>query len=114
MKILRRAGILILLSFGLMVLVNESQPAAGEEYVEAYCSRYCHSYGCLHFQMNKAESEFVNGLNDIYVANIHWLKHNPLGLSYVEMNILIYVILFPILFLLLCWGLFRKRRRKHA
>ncbi|WNJ18318.1 hypothetical protein [Pontibacter sp. G13] len=46
-------------------------------------------------------------LQTLYVQNIEWLKRNPLGISYQEMNLLVYVVLGPLMLLLLIWGMIR-------
>ena len=46
----------------------------------------------------------------LYEKNIALLKENKLGLTYKEINLLIYVVVFPILSGVMLWGVLRKSR----
>ncbi|MEO0471599.1 MAG: hypothetical protein AAF206_18360 [Bacteroidota bacterium] len=84
---------------------------------EAKCSRFCHDRYCPHWKdstQSVKSGSFYDLAQQAYDTNILWLRHNGLGLSYAEMNILVYLILFPILSLLLLWGLIRKRHGQTA
>lgn len=103
---------LILFCVFVMVAVNEFCGKSDADYYPMSCSRYCHNNPCTHFQnrLNRENALFVDAYQIAYGENIQWLKDNPLGLSYRDMNILIYVILYPIMVLVLVWGIIRKRR----
>jgi len=107
---------IIALPFLVMVIVNESMSTPKWEYTETKCSRYCHNKGCSH-TIDKYNSDDLTEtqvkMARLYNANIVWLKKNPLGLSYQAMNILLYVIVFPLLLYLLLWGLVRPLKRIH-
>lgn len=96
----------ILLPFLFMVGINECSPSPTHAYDNVDCSRYCHDKGCPHASSFREDHP---QLSSYYVANIQWLKNNPLGMSYQAINLLIYVILAPLFMLLLFWGLIRKR-----
>lgn len=89
--------------------VNEFSRAPSHQYEASHCTRACHDKGCKHYR-KRVETKAVSGrLTKLYVANIRWLKQNPLGLSYQAMNLLLYVFISPLLILLLIWGLIRKK-----
>ncbi len=97
-----------LLLAGLMVLINESSSAPHHRYDPGRCTRYCHDHECQHVA---ADSEVAALLADAYQQHILWLRHNPLGLSYQAMNLLVYLLLIPVLFLGLLWGIIRPKNR---
>ena len=100
----------IVLPILFIVGINETHAPLPHSYASDRCTWHCHDKGCSHFLANQAQQVFPAGFYRLYTSNIQWLKDNPLHLSYREMNILVYVILFPILLLGLLWGLFRKRK----
>ncbi|MEL6588463.1 MAG: hypothetical protein AAFQ87_24355 [Bacteroidota bacterium] len=102
--------ILMILSPVLCIVgVNEFSRTPSHQYEASHCTRYCHDKGCKHYRQ-RVETEVISGnLTKLYVANIRWLKQNPLGLSYQAMNLLLYVFIAPLLILLLIWGLIRER-----
>lgn len=93
-----------------MWLVNSLSAAPTSEHVAEYCTRSCHNKGCVHFAEKYGYGKQNAMLPQIYAMNIKWLRDNPLGLSYYEMNLLIYVIIWPILVAMLIYGLARKRK----
>lgn len=100
-----------LLPFVVVIIVNETSMKPSTAVNEAYCTRICHNRGCLHFnkkRLNKNNSGFVARHYGSYKRNIDWLKNNPFSLSYVEINLLLYVILFPVVSVLLLWRLIKK------
>ncbi len=103
---------ILLLPIVLMVWVNAVGGSPSHERQEQRCTRYCHDKGCVHHkrQLDSESSNWTLFLHELYQQNIQLLKHNPFGLGYAEMNILIYVILFPLIISLLSWGLIRKRK----
>ena len=105
MKIPYYLLLLLLIPVLTIVVTNELSPAPTTTYQEGKCTRYCHNKACLHTEENR----LTNGLSSIYQGNIHWLKYNPVGIDYEEMNIVVYVLLYPLLVIVLLWGLIRKR-----
>ena len=100
----RKWIILLFLPIVLAVIVNETSPAPSHDFQAEQCTRYCHDHGCKHLSPDSKQS----WVGKLYIANINWLKHNPAGLSYQTINVLLYVILAPILIILLFWGVMRK------
>jgi len=96
---------LILFSLAVIITVNETSPLPTRELSQKNCTRHCHDKGCIHYQ----EEEVSPFLLSVYKQNIYWLKQNPFGLSYKEMNLLLYVIIAPFLIIVLLWGLIRKK-----
>ena len=94
-------GVALLLLTG--IIVNETARKPSDKFEKEYCTRACHNHGCKHIEWNNKT------ILKMYSANIRWLKHNPLGISYKEMNVLLYVVLVPLLILLLIWNLMRKQ-----
>ncbi len=99
-------ALLLLTPIILMIMVNETSPAPSSQLDQSACTRYCHNHGCPHGTLSGWQAK-------VYAANINWLKANPFGLSYQQMNLLLYVILFPLMIVFALWSLIRKRR-KHA
>jgi hypothetical protein len=99
------------LSFLLMVIVNETSGPSSIEYRKDKCTRYCHNNTCPHTldKYRNHSTPFIISLEKIYYENIHWLKNNGIGLSYKEMNLLLYVGLAPLITGLLFWGAMRKQ-----
>lgn len=90
-------------------MVNEFSPKPTFEFNEDTCTRFCHNKGCKHYHNKNKDNLSSSILFELYKKNISWLKKKPFGLSYQEMNLLIYVILGPILIIFLLWGIIRKR-----
>lgn len=99
---------IFLTPFLLMIGVNTFSPTPTDQAIAAYCTRACHTYGCAHYPEAAPAGSFKKMVKEVYVQNILWLRHNPLGISYQEMNILVYVVISPVLFILLIWGVIRK------
>lgn len=92
----------------IMILVNENMPKVSASYNSSQCSRACHDSHCLHFEKKLKDASYdaiPKRYFGVYQKTMYWLKHNPFGLSYVEMNMLVYVILFPLCFVILLWKL---------
>jgi len=106
--------IIISTPFLLMVIVNENAVAPTFDFRETTCTRYCHNHACPHTMLEEGVVAGNGVLAQVYNANIKWLKNNPFGMSYQEVNLAIYVIGFPGLMAFLLWGLIRKRRRDFA
>ena len=102
---------LILLPFLMMVIVNKVNQVPSDEFSETQCSRYCHNVACKHAN-EKFETEKQMGriIHSFYKKNIALLKENKLGLTYKEINLLIYVFAFPALSGIMLWGVLRKSR----
>ncbi len=110
MKRIHLLGMATLLPIVVIGLVNVFNEIPTVELKENECTRYCHNVECPHF-LAETKSQTVNPLlQDLYRQNIEWLRNNPFGISYVEMNIVTYMITLPVLILLLIWGLVRKDR----
>ena len=103
-------GFLIGLPFLIMVAVNTLSPAPTHDQHHDRCTRYCHDHPCPHTLQKYGETAMTGWKGELYQANINWLKTNPFGLSYTEVNLLIYVILLPGCMALLLWGAIRKRK----
>ena len=99
---------LVLFTLGSAILVNSFSAKPSFEYNKEQCTRYCHNKGCVHFQNSISNETKGSTIVSLYWANIRWLKNNPLGLSYQQMNLFFYVFVTPLLVIVLLWGLFRK------
>ncbi|MEO1450525.1 MAG: hypothetical protein AAFV07_13435 [Bacteroidota bacterium] len=86
-----------------------SSPDPVNKLISARCTRYCHTVECPHVKPALARAGLPRQLWKRYTEQINWLAQNPLGLSYRDMNLLYYVIGYPVVLLLLGWGLLRKR-----
>ena len=106
--------LLIGLTITIMVIVNVTSSSPTDQYIKERCTRYCHNKGCPHFRKNfstyQDESPFFRSLHQLYWANIKALKQNGLGLTYQEVNLLLYVVIFPCVTVLLTWGALRKQK----
>ncbi len=97
--------------FLVLVAVNEAMGPSHHRYDPARCTRYCHDHGCPHVQQrydfkNDTAARFAK---QVYDANIRALGRG--GVSYANMNLLVYVVLFPLLVSLLLLGALWPRRR---
>jgi hypothetical protein len=113
-KLIRKNILILLLAcfpFILMVLVNETSEPYTFEYRKDKCTRYCHNHSCPHttekYKNNKSST--FSAFEKIYTGNIGWLKNNGMGLSYKEINLLLYAGLTPLIMTLLLWGALRKQ-----
>ena len=96
--------ILLFIGAGLvMIIINETAPKPTTVFQVERCTRYCHNHPCRHV------SEIAPTIQKLYKANIIWLKNNPLGVSYKFMNLIVYVLTYPLLIIGLSWLAFRKR-----
>ena len=104
--------LLLLTPFSIMVIVNETSNPPIDNFDQGQCTRYCHNIICKHTK-EKYEANnnvIINKLESIYFSNISWLRNNNLGLSYKEINLLIYVFGIPLMMILLLWGAIRKKK----
>lgn len=102
---------IVSIPFFIVIIVNETSSTTNTS-IKNYCTRACHNKGCTHFnkkRLNKKQNTFVTKHYNTYKNNIIWLKNNPFGLSYVQINLLLYVIVFPIASLYLLWRLLKPR-----
>jgi len=105
----------ILLCAPLLVIFGVNEFAASEpthRYLPTQCTRYCHDNGCPHAarKYEHSKSSMVGWARKIYTGNMRLLRGNSLGMHYSHINILIYVILFPLLFAILLWGAIKKSK----
>ncbi len=104
--------ILITLPFLIMVLVNEltNVPKKTNKYFPEHCTWYCHNITCLHFKTSYKE-EFTpykkmnKDIFDYYVTTLHG---NKLGLNYKNINLVLFIIVYPIVGSLLIWNVIRR------
>jgi len=97
--------------FLIVILINETRETPNTSINKEYCTRTCHNKGCIHFNKllkNDNQSSFATRHFDIYKKNITWLKQNPFKLSYAQINLLLYVIVFPVVSIFLLWRLIRR------
>ncbi|MFL5753962.1 MAG: hypothetical protein ACJ76F_11185 [Bacteroidia bacterium] len=107
-----RYTFIVLLPFVFLVLVNSFSSAPTFAYRVDQCTRYCHNKGCRHFNDKLSAEKNSSWLSkkafEFYSWNISALKKNFLGISYRDMNLLLYVVFLPLLLLLLTYTGFRK------
>jgi len=104
MKLIVKVLCVIAIPFLIMVVINTLYNTPTTKYNSKLCTRICHDKGCKHFALklkDKTNTSWAKHSFSYYQKNIEWLKNNPLGLSYAQMNILVYVIIFPLLCLYL-------------
>ena len=104
MKRLLKLVLIVCIPFLIMVIINESYNEPTSKQLSQKCTRSCHNNGCKHFTLklkDKTNNSWAVKNFSLYRENIKWLKNNPLGLSYAQMNILVYVVAFPLLCLYL-------------
>jgi hypothetical protein len=99
--------LICLVSF--LFVVNWLAPKPQNSFNPEQCTRYCHNLGCKHSQSDEG-NQFAKSARKLYFDNIRLLKNNGLGLTYKEMNLLVYVISYPILVLLLFWNVLPKNK----
>ncbi|MBC7861382.1 MAG: hypothetical protein IAF38_00325 [Bacteroidia bacterium] len=108
--------LILILPFLIVILVNSFSPQATFSYKKENCTRYCHNNGCPHFEKKMADvkpGSLKSKAFDFYCWNIEALKNNPLDLSYAEMNILVYVLFFPLSSVFLFRFLVRKKKHNQ-
>jgi hypothetical protein len=112
---MKRLVISVAVSFALLVaivaIVNSVSSKPANAYRANECTRYCHDHGCPHYEKKIAaakEGSLSLKFYALYNWNIRALRQNPFGLSYQEMNIELYVIFFPTLWIILSYFAFRK------
>lgn len=94
--------LIIVIPILLMILINESSEKNTHKFLKEKCTRHCHNISCKHHNTTGFK-------NYLYQKNILLLKQNNLGLSYKQVNILVYVIGFPLIILLLFFNLIRTK-----
>ncbi|WP_452602030.1 hypothetical protein [Pontimicrobium sp. MEBiC06410] len=102
---------IVSIPFFIVILINETRETPSNSINREYCTRACHNKGCIHFNellKNDNQSSFATRHFDIYKKNIAWLKQNPFKFSYAQMNLLLYVIIFPIVSIFLLWRLTKR------
>ncbi len=104
--------LLIASPFLFMVFVNEmpNVPKRSNAYNQEYCTWYCHNITCLHFKASyKEKPTSLKKMNKtIFDGYVNSLHGNMLGLNYRNINLLVFIILYPILGSLLIWNLIRR------
>ena len=108
---------IVMLPFILVIGVNASHNTPSNLQHHNNCTRYCHNVRCLHFQNAYNKTKQSGGYSEIlyrfmskkYSASIQALKTQPMGLSYQQLNLVVFVGIFPVLMSGLLWGLIRKR-----
>ncbi len=103
--------VIVSIPFFSVILVNETSATPSFSVNKTQCSRACHNTGCIHFNAklkDNSKASFVTKHYNTYKKNITWLKNNPFHLSYVQINLLLYVILFPTVSIVLLWRLFKR------
>jgi hypothetical protein len=95
-----------------MVVVNEcfDVPKRTDKYVPEQCTWYCHNVTCLHFKTSYEEKpssfkKMNKTIFDWYVTSLHG---NTLNLNYRNINLLVFIFVYPLLGSLLVWNLIRK------
>ena len=98
--------------FLFMILVNEipNVPQRSSKYNKEYCTWYCHNVTCLHFKAsyNKYPTDFKKRNKKIFDGYVNGLHGNRLGLNYRNINLLVFIILYPVLGSFLLWNLIRR------
>jgi hypothetical protein len=97
-----------------MIIVNEcfDTPQRTHEYHKEHCTWYCHDVACPHwaddYRAQPTPAKKIHkDIFDWYVIN---LLHNPLGLNYGMINLLVFVFFYPLLGSLLVWNLIRNKK----
>lgn len=98
--------------FLFMVFVNEmpNVPERTNNYTPENCTWYCHNMTCLHFKFSYSQNPTLfkkmnKNIFDWYVTSLHG---NKLDLNYRNINLLVFIIAYPLLGSLLVWNLIRK------
>ena len=112
MRTVKIISLLLLSAVLMMFVVNKQGQVPTNQYNVEECTRYCHNVACPHFKRNfdtyQNQLPIAKSFRETYWGNIRALKQNAIGLSYQQINLLIYIIGFPMLTSLLTWGAFRK------
>jgi hypothetical protein len=100
------------LPFVFMYFVNEIlvAPNRTNNYKEDYCTWYCHNVTCLHYKESYkiAPTTFKKSNKQIFDWYVTSLHANKLGLNYRNINLLVFILVYPVLASLLLWNLIRK------
>ena len=107
---MRIIAVAFVLAITIVVGVNSFSGKVAYQYAKTHCSRYCHNTFCPHYKHRKEQGmvKFAGVQQQFYSLNIRLLRENALGLSYQEMNLLLYIFIFPSIAFLLLWGAARK------
>ena len=105
--------ICILISpFLTMFIVNEcfDTPHRTHKNVEEYCTWYCHDITCTHWKSSykKEPTQIKKMHKDIFDWYINSLHQNPLKLNYGIINLLVFLVGYPIVGSLLVWNLIKR------
>lgn len=100
------------LPFLLVVIVNEFLCADFEKHNKASvtCNRICHDVGCIHWGENyKANPSKIKLFHkDVFDFYVRSLKQNALGMNYRFINLLVFILIYPILGSALLWHLIKR------
>jgi hypothetical protein len=95
------------LPFLIMVAINElpTNPAPTGKYVQDRCTRHCHDVGCQHFKQSyaAAPTNYKRINKAVFDSYVYALHNNPLGLNYGAINLLIFILLYPLIGGILLW-----------
>ena len=104
--------IIMALPFLLMGFINEmiNVPKRTNNYTQEDCSWYCHNVTCKHWKKSYNQDPtklklMHKKIFDWYVNSLH---DNKLGLNYSNINLLVFLIVYPSIGGLLLWNLVRK------
>lgn len=108
-----RIFLLILASpFLFVVAINEipQVPDRSHKYKAENCTWYCHDITCRHWKDSYKDNptRLKKMHKDIFAWIVRNLHENPGDVSYREINILVYIMGYPIICGLLVWNLVRK------
>jgi len=106
--------IILALPFLTMIIVNEcfDTPKRTHQYVKEYCTWYCHDITCPHWKISykKEPTEIKKIHKDIFDWHITSLHKNPLKLNYGAINLLVFLVGYPVIGGLLVWNLIKNVR----
>ncbi|MEM8526723.1 MAG: hypothetical protein AAGG68_18935 [Bacteroidota bacterium] len=101
--------IIVLLAVLTTAVVNFTGKNPTHEYSKDHCTRYCHDRHCPHFKAKVVDkNSLALNIQPAYQTAIRALKYNPIGLSYTTINLLVFVLGFPVLIFFLSFNLWRK------
>ena len=95
-----------------MVIVNEcfDTPKRTDKYLSEHCTWYCHNVTCKHWEnAYKQNPTKVKKMHkDIFDWYVNSLHGNSLGLNYRFINLLIFILGYPVAGGLLVWNLIKR------
>ena len=98
--------------FLFMAAINEipQVPERSHKYVKEYCTWSCHDVTCKHWKDSfKEDNTPVKKMHkEIFDWCVTGLHNNWLGLNYGAINLLVYIIGYPLIGSFLIWNLIRK------